>query len=49
MTCLDELASRYGKNIWRVGSAAGADGWQMRRDRLTPQYLTNWADIPKVG
>lgn len=48
MTCLDELSKRYGKDVWQVAAACGADGWQMKRDRLTPAYLTEWSDIIKV-
>ena len=32
-----------------MGAAGVADGWQMRRDHLSPAYLTRWADILQVG
>lgn len=48
MTCLDDLSKRYGRGIWQVAAASGADGWQMKRERLTPAYLTAWSDIIKV-
>lgn len=49
MECLDELSGRFGKGIWKVGSVGMADGWQMRRDHLTPAYLTRWSDILRVN
>lgn len=49
MDCLDDLTRRFGKGVWKVGSSELADGWQMKRDRLTPAYLTRWADILTVS
>ena len=49
MDCLDDLTRRFGKGVWKVGSSELADGWQMKRDRLTPAYLTRWADIMTVS
>lgn len=49
MDCLDDLTRRFGKGVWKVGSSGLADGWQMKRDRLTPAYLTRWADILTVS
>lgn len=49
MECLDDLTRRFGKGAWKIGSAGLADGWQMKRDRLTPAYLTRWADIMTVS
>lgn len=49
MACLDDLSRRYGKGIWQMGAAGVADGWQMRRDHLSPAYLTRWSDILQVG
>lgn len=49
MECLDDLTRRFGKGAWMIGSSGLADGWQMKRDRLTPAYLTRWADIMTVS
>lgn len=49
MDSLDDLTRRFGKGVWKVGSSELADGWQMKRDRLTPAYLTRWADIMTVS
>lgn len=49
MACLDELTRRFGRNIWQLAQSLASEDWQMRRDSLTPAYLTNWADIPKLS
>lgn len=49
MECLDDLTRRFGKGAWKIGSSGLADGWQMKRDRLTPAYLTRWTDIMTVS
>ncbi len=49
MECLDDLTRRFGKSVWKIGSSGLADGWQMKRDRLTPAYLTRWTDIMTVS
>ena len=49
MECLDDLTRRFGKGVGKIGSSGLADGWQMKRDRLTPAYLTRWADIMTVS
>lgn len=49
MEYLDDLTRRFGKGAWKIGSSGLADGWQMKRDRLTPAYLTRWADIMTVS
>ena len=49
MECLDDLTRRFGKGAWKIGSSGLAEGWQMKRDRLTPAYLTRWADIMTVS
>lgn len=49
MECLDDLTRRFGKGVWKIGSSGLADGWQMKRDLLTPAYLTRWADIMTVS
>ena len=49
MTALDTLNGRYGKGTVHMASTGGTEkvrGWEMRQERRTPQYTTNWADIP---
>ena len=50
MVALDALNGRYGKGTVHSastgGSSKGGKDWMMRQERLTPQYTTNWADVP---
>ena len=48
MRCLDDLADRFGKDVWTTAASRLSSGWQMKRDRLTPAYLSNWDDILRV-
>lgn len=49
MVALDKLNDRYGRGTVMVASA-GVEGkhrsWAMRQELLTPQYTTNWNDLP---
>lgn len=49
MKCLDDLSSRYGRQIWCMGASRINDSWKMKRDHLTPAYLTRWEDIPEIS
>jgi DNA polymerase V len=49
MMAMDALNGRYGRGTVHVGSAARQhtqSDWSMRQERLTPQYTTNWSDMP---
>lgn len=46
MAALDGLNSRYGRDTVRLGSAAGSGRWTARFDRKTPNYTTDWGDLP---
>lgn len=49
MAAMDALNDRFGRGTVHVGSALrlhSASGWQVRRERLTPQYTTKWSDLP---
>ncbi|MDO9400895.1 MAG: Y-family DNA polymerase [Polaromonas sp.] len=49
MATLDRLNDRFGRNTVLLASA-GLDGkersWATRQSLLTPQYTTNWRDLP---
>lgn len=49
MATLDKLNDRYGRGTVLVANA-GREGmessWTMRQNLLTPQYTTNWGDLP---
>lgn len=50
MQALDVINDRWGKGTMRVGSAkarrSAAAGWEMKQERRTPAYTTDWASIP---
>ena len=48
MTCLDRINQRYGKQTLGLAAKGIVPKWRMRRQYLSPQYTTNWADIPKI-
>ncbi|MFW0944874.1 DUF4113 domain-containing protein [Vibrio parahaemolyticus] len=48
MKVFDGLNNRYGTDTLFVCSQGIEQKWSMRREKLTPQYTTNWLDIPKV-
>ncbi len=48
MSCLDRINNRYGQGALTLGAEGQTQLWQMRRDFLSPQYTSNWRDIPKI-
>lgn len=48
MSVYDALNARFGSGSIFLAAQGISPKWRMRRDRLTPQYTTNWADIPKI-
>lgn len=52
MKALDAINGRWGKGTMRVGQAkvndVAAGGWQMRQERRTPSYTTEWGSMPAV-
>ncbi len=48
MQCLDTINHRYGNSALKVAAQEHCQSWQMRRDFLSPQYTSNWRDIPKI-
>lgn len=51
MAAVDRINAKMGRNAITT-AAAGAPrskrAWPMRREKLSPQYTTNWADVPIV-
>ena len=48
MTLLDNLNQKYGTDTALFAGQGVDEKWEMRRQFLTPQYTTNWHDIPKI-
>ncbi len=48
MKALDHINARYGKDTLQYASAGLNKGWEMRRDKMSPEFTTRWKDIPRV-
>jgi DNA polymerase V len=49
MKCLDKINNRYGQGTLILGGEGQSESWQMKRNFLSPQYTSNWRDIPKIS
>ncbi len=49
MRCLDNINHRYGQGTLALGAEGKPETWQMKRHFLSPQYTSNWHDIPKIS
>jgi DNA polymerase V len=49
MNCLDAINHRYGQGTLTLGAEGKSNSWQMKRQFLSPQYTSNWRDIPKIN
>lgn len=48
MKCLDKINNRYGQGTLKLGSEGKSEEFQMKREFLSPQFTSNWKDIPKI-
>ena len=48
MKTLDRINARYGKDTVQYACAGIEKGWEMRREKMSPEFTTRWPDIPKV-
>ena len=48
MKCLDNVNHRYGDGTLKIATEGHHEKWQMRREFLSPQYTSQWRDIPKI-
>ena len=49
MKAMDQLNTRYGRGTLQVaamGQQNHLQAWQMRQERRTPHYTTDWRQIP---
>ncbi|GAA4011968.1 Y-family DNA polymerase [Actimicrobium antarcticum] len=46
MRTLDSLNQRFGKGAVSIASAGTRNDWAMKRERKTPDYTTNWNELP---
>ncbi|MEA2096652.1 MAG: Y-family DNA polymerase [Candidatus Cloacimonadota bacterium] len=48
MDCMDNINNKMGSYKITYASAGIKKPWQMKREKLTPSYTTNWKHIPVV-
>jgi DNA polymerase V len=48
MGALDKLNERYGRGTVKVSTQGAYKSWQMRQERKSPSYTTDWHQIPFV-
>jgi DNA polymerase V len=46
---LDKLNLRYGRGTVRVSAQGAYKEWQMRQERKSPNYTTDWNEVPAVS
>lgn len=48
MATLDRINQKFGRSTIRLLSEGSRKDWHMRREKLSPSYTTNWAELPVV-
>ena len=48
MFTLDQLNRKYGKGTIKLASEGTKRSWVMRRDLKSPNYTTDWKDLPST-
>ena len=48
MDALDELNQRFGRGTVKVSTQGAHKGWQMRQERKSPSYTTDWDEVPVI-
>ena len=48
MNALDHLNQRYGRGTVKVSSQGDYSAWQMKQERKSPHYTTDWEGLPCV-
>jgi DNA polymerase V len=48
MSTIDDLNQRFGRGTLKVSTQGAFKEWQMRSERRSPCYTTDWTAIPKV-
>jgi DNA polymerase V len=48
MKALDSINSRFGNAVIRSGAAGTKQAWQMRSGNKSPNYTTQWNELPVV-
>ena len=48
MNALDGLNKKFGRGTVKVSTQGAHKGWQMRQERKSPSYTTDWDEVPVV-
>ncbi len=46
MKSVDKINNRYGRNTLNCMGKRETSSWQMKREKLSPAFTTNWNDLP---
>ena len=46
MTAIDQLNSRFGRGAVKISTQGAHKGWQMKQERKSPCYTTDWSELP---
>ena len=49
MDVMDQINTRYGKDVLRCGSQGFDPSWVMKSERKSPCYTTRWDDLLRIG
>ena len=44
----DQLNQRYGRGTVKVSGQGAYSAWQMKQERKSPNYTTDWQNLPCV-
>jgi len=48
MTAIDQLNKRFGRGAVKISTQGAHNAWQMKQERKSPNYTTNWNEVPAV-
>lgn len=48
MPALDTLNQRFGRGTVKVSTQGAYQDWQMRQERKSPNYTSDWDEVPIV-
>ena len=49
MKVMDKVNATWGRGTLRLAAEGVQQGWQMKRERKSPAYTTDWTQLPLVG
>ncbi len=49
MQVMDQINGMWGRGTLRLAAEGIQKNWKMKRERMSPAYTTNWAQVPVVG